>query len=307
METARISALKSALWLALAYGASAAVYILISSRVAGALVQSQEALTRVEELKGIAFVVVTSLALFAVSYGLLRRRDALAERVIQQQAALAMAEQRALVGVMAAAIGHDINNYLSVLHLVHETLRDERTTDSALLDEAGRATLRLAELSRGLRDAAHPEQSPAQEADLAQVVEEALAVVRKHPEVVGREIRFEGGVSVILPLRSALIHQIVWNLVLNAAQVQAGSQAPLIEVRVGAAPGGGWLEVHDAGPGLSEALREKVLAGLFTTRAGGSGLGLLSVRSCAAAHGGVLSLEASPLGGLLARVDLPAT
>ncbi|MCA9493943.1 MAG: HAMP domain-containing histidine kinase, partial [Myxococcales bacterium] len=220
-------------------------------------------------------------------------------------AALAMAEQRALVGVMAAAIGHDINNFISVLHMVHETLRDTDGTDPTLLDEAARATHRLAELSRGLRDAAHPDQSPAQVTDLAQVVEEALGVVRKHPEVRGCEIGFEATAGVALPLRSALVHQIVWNLVLNAAQVQAGAATRRVEVRVGSdEQDGGWIEVHDAGPGLPEPLRNKVLGGLYTTRDGGSGLGLLSVRSCAAAHGGGLSLGSSPLGGLLARVDL---
>jgi signal transduction histidine kinase len=68
------------------------------------------------------------------------------------------------------------------------------------------------------------------------------------------------------------------------------------------------LDVDDDGPGLDSAARRQVLA--HGTRLGadapGAGLGLAIVRDVAALYGGGLTLAASPLGGLRARLDLPA-
>ena len=68
------------------------------------------------------------------------------------------------------------------------------------------------------------------------------------------------------------------------------------------------ITVDDDGPGLAPDLRERVLQrGVRADEAGpGSGLGLAIVRDIAALYGGSIALEASPLGGLRARLELPA-
>jgi signal transduction histidine kinase len=68
------------------------------------------------------------------------------------------------------------------------------------------------------------------------------------------------------------------------------------------------LAVEDDGPGIPEAALDEVLRpGMrLDQRTPGSGLGLTIVEEVARAYGGRLALEASPLGGLAARVDLPA-
>ena len=68
------------------------------------------------------------------------------------------------------------------------------------------------------------------------------------------------------------------------------------------------IVVDDDGPGLAPALREAVLQrGVRADEAApGSGLGLAIVRELADVYGGSVSLDASPLGGLSARLTLPA-
>ena len=68
------------------------------------------------------------------------------------------------------------------------------------------------------------------------------------------------------------------------------------------------LTLDDDGPGLAAALRTVVLErGVRIDEAApGSGLGLTIVRDLAALYGGSISLSESPLGGLRARVSLPA-
>jgi signal transduction histidine kinase len=65
--------------------------------------------------------------------------------------------------------------------------------------------------------------------------------------------------------------------------------------------------VDDDGPGLPPSMREAVLQrGVRADeRSGGSGLGLAIVRDLAELYGGTISLDASPLGGIRARLQLP--
>jgi signal transduction histidine kinase len=98
--------------------------------------------------------------------------------------------------------------------------------------------------------------------------------------------------------------EIVGNLMENACK-WADS-----EVLVRTAVEGGRLivTVEDDGPGLRPEVREAVLrrGARLDESQPGSGLGLAIVKDIAAAYGGALQLSESPLGGLAARVSLPA-
>jgi len=99
------------------------------------------------------------------------------------------------------------------------------------------------------------------------------------------------------------LDEMLGNLLDNACKWGRG------QVIVEAAPAGGAVEitVDDDGPGLTEKLRQAVLQrGVRADEAApGSGLGLAIVRDLAEVYGGSISLEASPLGGLRARLRLP--
>jgi len=56
------------------------------------------------------------------------------------------------------------------------------------------------------------------------------------------------------------------------------------------------VEVRDQGPGISEAVRERLFTPGFTTKEGGSGLGLFLTRSIVEHHGGRLEIESSSTG-----------
>jgi signal transduction histidine kinase len=68
------------------------------------------------------------------------------------------------------------------------------------------------------------------------------------------------------------------------------------------------ITVDDDGPGLAESMREAVLQrGVRADEAApGTGFGLAIVSDLSALYGGSIALEASPLGGLRARLQLPA-
>lgn len=103
--------------------------------------------------------------------------------------------------------------------------------------------------------------------------------------------------------------QLFVNLVINAAQAMAPGQAApsTIEVRTGTGDDG-WavIEIVDNGPGIPEALRERIFEPYFTTRgAAGQGLGLPISRDVATTLGGTLVVDSEVGRGSSFRVRLP--
>jgi len=72
----------------------------------------------------------------------------------------------------------------------------------------------------------------------------------------------------------------------------------------GSAGGTAWVEVRDRGPGLSVD-PARAFDPYVTSRPGGTGLGLPTVRALARANGGEVTLEARSGGGCVARLTLP--
>ena len=100
------------------------------------------------------------------------------------------------------------------------------------------------------------------------------------------------------------LQQVLINLVKNAAE--AGSALDAITVAIRATPGGGTeLAVMDRGAGMSEDVLEKALLPFYSTKKGGSGLGLPLCREIIDAHGGHLSVEQRQGGGIAVRCWLP--
>lgn len=100
-----------------------------------------------------------------------------------------------------------------------------------------------------------------------------------------------------------LIRLLLQNLIQNAL-VHAGP-APQVAVTAGSSETGWWLEVHDDGPGVPRALRERVFEPLVrgSDDHRSTGTGLATCARVAEGCGGSISVGDSPLGGAVFRVD----
>jgi signal transduction histidine kinase len=101
-----------------------------------------------------------------------------------------------------------------------------------------------------------------------------------------------------------LVEQAVWNLFANS--IEAGSGAPVgIEARIGSGGREASVLILDSNRGLDPEILPRLGRERLSTKAGGTGLGLILVGRILASQGGSLSLSASEGGGLVALATLP--
>ena len=128
-----------------------------------------------------------------------------------------------------------------------------------------------------------------------------LTDVANNARRTGSNVALDPPPDLMLWLRPDAIRRAVTNLVDNAHR--HARHVSLIARRTG--PRAVEIMVDDDGPGIPIALRESVFKPFASGAAGGTGLGLTIARDIVRAHGGEITLEDSPSGGLRARVVLP--
>lgn len=102
-----------------------------------------------------------------------------------------------------------------------------------------------------------------------------------------------------------LLAQVALNLVRNAALATAEQAERQVMLRIAATPDRRVrIEVADNGPGIAADRREDVFLPFYTTRAGGSGVGLSFARQVVLAHGGSIVADAGDGGGAVIRIVL---
>jgi two-component system osmolarity sensor histidine kinase EnvZ len=201
---------------------------------------------------------------------------------------------------MLAGVSHDLKTPLTRLRLQVAMMGDEAEREPLLSD------LREMEhmLDEYLDFARGEGREDAQFVDLAQLVEETVAAARRAESGDRLTVATECGIA--LSVRVQLLKRCLANLIDNA--MKHGQQVAVTLRRAGR-----FVEfvVDDDGPGIPEERREEAFRPFHrldegrNLQKGGVGLGLAIARDAARAHGGELTLEESPEGGLRALVRLP--
>jgi nitrogen fixation/metabolism regulation signal transduction histidine kinase len=128
------------------------------------------------------------------------------------------------------------------------------------------------------------------------------ALVRRVASLQGGRVTIEGGPQARLVIDSDQIEQVLINLIRNA--VEAAGEAGGVRVRWTIGDGRLLAEVEDDGPGLART--DNLWVPFFTTKPGGTGIGLVLSREIVENHGGQISLEnRTGAHGCIARVTLP--
>lgn len=204
-------------------------------------------------------------------------------------------------------LGHELNNSLAPIKSMADTLADliareppppdwREDAGGGLAVIAERADA-LARFMAGYTALARLPPPRKREVELAPLLARICALETRVP------VRLGEVAAISLALDPDQIEQALINLLRNAAEASAGT-AGTVEVRALARPGGIAIEVVDEGPGLAGS--ENLFVPFFTTKPGGSGIGLVLARQIAEGHGGSLVLRnRDDRAGCLARLRLP--
>lgn len=223
--------------------------------------------------------------------------------------ALVHADRLAVVGQLAAGVGHEINNPLTVIVQNVESLgATRRDAESAVLvGDTLEAAERIRMVVADLRAYARPEPEQRVAVDLDGVVRASVKVAAHALRHV--DLRELHGARVAVDVDPLRLSQVFVNLLVNAGQALMGAESGhrIVTVSTRAVGADALVEIRDTGPGMDEATLARLGEPYFTTRAneGGTGLGLFVSRGIVDALGGRLVFESRRGEGTVARVILP--
>jgi signal transduction histidine kinase len=306
-QTEKPSPLRQAIELAILYILLCSTYILGSGYLATRVATTPQQLYEIETIKGIAFIVVTGALFFIISYIRCKRIRRQERIIVQQEKTLLAAERRLVAAMSVATMAHDLNNLLMAFTALVEVLKRRKSDDSALrkmCEEIEVGIDKLQRLGKSLTASvsrAVPEKD--ENIDLNAAIYELVTIVRKHPDVRYCHIELPAPEPLWLTLNRTLFEQATVNLLINAAQA-AGTNG---RIKIGLAIEQLFavLSVHDSGQGVPDQHIKEIFEPCFTTKAGGTGIGLLAVKAFAASCGTDVSVGRSPLGGALFQIRIP--
>jgi two-component system sensor histidine kinase PilS (NtrC family) len=229
------------------------------------------------------------------------------------------AERLQAVAELGASLAHEIKNPLASIRSAVELMSGERL-QSDDRDKLRRLVVgeseRLSRLLAEFMEFSRVEMRKWAEVDLAHIAGDAVELAMRHPDRRGQtRIDFvRPGVPALVDGDQDLLHRAVFNLLLNAVQHTGETGTVTVAVDRPAedlppsvqmsAPVR--LTVSDTGPGIREEDIPRMFDPFFTTRTGGTGLGLALVHRAVEAHRGAILVDSNRNGGARFTIYLPA-
>jgi signal transduction histidine kinase/CheY-like chemotaxis protein len=228
-------------------------------------------------------------------------------KVEESQQALLRSEKMAAAGRLTASIAHEVNNPLqSVQNCLHLAGREDVSPEkrSEYFDLARTEMDRLMKTMQRMLDYYRPGSNKMEKVDVLELLEHVISLTSQ--QLSQREIEIETDFSEKLASIYAVnsqIQQIFFNLILNSFDVMPGGG--VLYVRAQNVERGVELQFEDSGPGIPEDLRNNIFEPFYSTKDGGTGLGLTVSYNIITAHGGTLDLVKGKGSGACFRLFLP--
>ncbi len=237
-----------------------------------------------------------------------RRRAEREQSQLREQ--LFRAERLATIGTLAAGVAHELNEPLTGILGFAELLQESPGWNDEAAGDLRRITtaaLHAREIVRKLLLFARQVSPRPGRVDLNGLVREVVEFLeyRVRQSSVAIRLRLDPTLPAI-PADEAQLRQVLINLCLNAIQAMSGGGQLMLATRALGAQVR--LTVRDTGPGIPEAIRDKIFLPFFTTKpvGQGTGLGLAVVHGIVNAHRGEIRLVSRPHGAEF-RVTLPVS
>jgi two-component system, NtrC family, sensor histidine kinase HydH len=220
--------------------------------------------------------------------------------------------QYAEIAQLAGGLAHEIRNPLSTMGLNLDLLAEEFPSPESprerrivqKIERVRREVHRLEDILEDFLRFARVQELQVTPTELNAVVDELRDFCEPQCAVQGIVLRVQYDETLpLVSLNVDLFKQALLNLILNAQKAMPDGGDLILRTRREGAYAA--LDVVDTGVGMDEDVQAKVFNAFFSTRPGGSGLGLPTTRKIVEAHGGTIAVRSEPGKGSQFTIRLP--
>ncbi|HKD61930.1 MAG TPA: ATP-binding protein [Terracidiphilus sp.] len=234
------------------------------------------------------------------------------ESVEQIESELELSRRMAAIGRLTAGVGHEVKNPINAIVVHLELLKNKLGTDhvpaARHLEVIDAEIRRLDRVVQTLVDFSRPVELQLHEQDMRTVIGDVLALARE--ELSTRSVRLESEIPadpMIVNVDADLLKQAAINVIQNGAQAMPNGGT--LRVRLAEERKTAVLRIADEGVGIAPEIRDKIFDLYFTTKSGGSGIGLAMTYRILQLHHGSVEVQSKVGRGteFSLRVPLAAT
>ncbi|HEV2489705.1 MAG TPA: ATP-binding protein [Candidatus Acidoferrales bacterium] len=220
---------------------------------------------------------------------------------------LQVSERLAALGRVTAGVAHEVKNPLNSMRVWLEVLKGNLSPEPETQQAAKMLDTEIDRLDRVVKtflEFSRPVELERVGTDLPQLLETVLASAM--PTIERGNIELVKDIPAVFPsveMDHRLIEQAVLNLVLNACNCMRPGGRLIIGLRQAGEMA--VISVGDTGPGISPGNRAKIFQLFFTTRKGGTGLGLANAFRFVQLHNGSIEFDSEVGRGTTFHISLP--
>jgi signal transduction histidine kinase len=237
---------------------------------------------------------------------LMRIRDAEGHHRLESQ--LGLSARIDAMSRITSSVAHEIKNPLNSIAVRLDYLQSWATNDFPEAEQEIQCIFqevnRLDRVVRSFLDFTRPVELAQVDVDIVSLAHDVADLLRPDAARRGVAVEFSAEAPELFVRGDEdVLKEAIINVATNG--IEAMAEGGVLRIQVSESHGWSRVDIADTGGGVPEGMREKIFQLYFTTKDGGSGLGLPMAYRAMQLHGGSIDLESTPGRGTSIRLNLP--